>query len=85
MMGENLSPAEQLEKRNEQFQANVEFLANDPVDFYQNDMFKRLWESRNLDKVTPRVNPEAFKRHVEAQKEFKINLYKAEVAERVAK
>jgi hypothetical protein len=85
MMGENLSPSEQLEKRNEQFQANVEFLANDPADFYQPDVFKRIWEARNLDKVTPRPNSEAFKRRVEAQKALQTSLYAPAVSERVSK
>ena len=70
---------------NEQFQANVEFLANDPVNFYQPDMFKRLWEARNLDKVTPRPNPGAFKRRVEAQKALQTSLYAPAVSERVSK
>jgi hypothetical protein len=50
---ENLNSGDAVETLNAQIQANVNFLANEP-DRIQPNVYKRLWEYRNLGKVTPR-------------------------------
>jgi len=50
---ETLNSADEVETLNAQIQSNVNFLANEP-DRIQPNVYKRLWEYRNLGKVTPR-------------------------------
>jgi len=90
MMGDDISPAEQLQKRSDQFQMNVEFLKNEPVNYYQPDVFKRIWDYGTERKLTSRFELQGVdlankKVRNEAYKKYLTEIYKPKLSERVPK